>query len=63
MRTKQRKQASIQESTQEMNIYDKLGIDRGKEQSNRILESTRQDDDITTRQTQGERVRGMDVPE
>ena len=63
MRTKQRKQASIQESTQEMNIYDKLGIDRGKEQSNRILESTRQDDDITTMQTQGERVRGMDVPE
>lgn len=63
MRTKQRKQASIQESTQEMNIYDELGIERGKEQSNRILESTRQDDDITTRQTQGERVRGMDVPE
>ena len=60
MRTKQR---SIQESTQEMNIYDELGIERGKEQSNRILESTRQDDDITTRQTQGERVRGMDVPE
>ena len=63
MRTKQRKQASIQESTQEMNIYDELGIERGKEQSNRILESTRQDDDITTMQTQGERVRGMDVPE